>query len=303
MSLQGNATGAELRGKINGLDVLCIDAYAVAVRNGFEGTVEEWLKSLKGDVPKKGIDYWTKEDIDQIKSYVDESIVGEMNIDELVKKANDAWEKANTANELIDGCEEAAQSAREAAQNLSLTHEDVVSGGYVEALKESNNGGKFKTWVGTKAEYDALVEKTDNTLYLVTDDTDAESITKNHIVELSTDGFWTWEKWSNGIVKCWGTITLENTDDSLVASTVACEGTVSIGETDIKTKVYYRIFSRKYPAGLFVNIPTVIATAVRNNIGAQTASTHPLKERCSAVVWGGKTGLFGVSIYAVGNWK
>ncbi len=36
-------------GRINRLSVLCIDAYGVAVKNGFEGTVEEWLASLKGD--------------------------------------------------------------------------------------------------------------------------------------------------------------------------------------------------------------------------------------------------------------
>lgn len=36
-------------GSINRLSVLCIDAYGVAVKNGFEGTVEEWLASLKGE--------------------------------------------------------------------------------------------------------------------------------------------------------------------------------------------------------------------------------------------------------------
>ena len=35
-------------GRINRLSVLCIDAYGVAVKHGFEGTVEEWLESLKG---------------------------------------------------------------------------------------------------------------------------------------------------------------------------------------------------------------------------------------------------------------
>lgn len=38
-------------GRINRLSVLCIDAYGVAVKNGFEGTVDEWLASLKGDPP------------------------------------------------------------------------------------------------------------------------------------------------------------------------------------------------------------------------------------------------------------
>lgn len=46
MSLKGNATAKVLRGKINGLDVIYIDTYEIAVRNGYQGTVEEWLKSL-----------------------------------------------------------------------------------------------------------------------------------------------------------------------------------------------------------------------------------------------------------------
>ena len=55
MSLEGKAaTDSVLRGKINGLDVLCIDAYGVAVRNGFEGTEAEWLASLKGEKGEKG---------------------------------------------------------------------------------------------------------------------------------------------------------------------------------------------------------------------------------------------------------
>lgn len=50
MSLDGNTTaGSTVRGKINSLDVLCIDAYAIAVKNGFDGTEEEWLASLKGE--------------------------------------------------------------------------------------------------------------------------------------------------------------------------------------------------------------------------------------------------------------
>jgi hypothetical protein len=40
-------------GRINRLSVLCIDAYGVAVKNGFKGTVDEWLASLKGDPPNE----------------------------------------------------------------------------------------------------------------------------------------------------------------------------------------------------------------------------------------------------------
>ena len=49
MSLIGNATAKKLRGKINGLDVIYIDTYEIAVKNGFEGTIDEWLASLNND--------------------------------------------------------------------------------------------------------------------------------------------------------------------------------------------------------------------------------------------------------------
>ena len=48
MSLEGTAGGKTLVGSINKCDVLTISAYGIAVKNGFEGTEEEWLASLKG---------------------------------------------------------------------------------------------------------------------------------------------------------------------------------------------------------------------------------------------------------------
>ena len=55
MSLTGNAmTKKVLQGRINRLDTLCISAYAIAVQNGFEGTEEEWLASLKGEKGNPG---------------------------------------------------------------------------------------------------------------------------------------------------------------------------------------------------------------------------------------------------------
>lgn len=57
MNLDGKATAESVvRGKINSLETLVISAYAVAVKNGFKGTEEEWLKSLKGEKGDKGED-------------------------------------------------------------------------------------------------------------------------------------------------------------------------------------------------------------------------------------------------------
>lgn len=49
MSLKGNtSTNQILRGRINRLETLCLSAYAIAVKNGFSGTEQEWLESLRG---------------------------------------------------------------------------------------------------------------------------------------------------------------------------------------------------------------------------------------------------------------
>ena len=54
-------------------------AYEIALKSGFDGTEEEWLASLKGNpgyTPVRGVDYWTKDDIDEMKSYVDSLAAG-----------------------------------------------------------------------------------------------------------------------------------------------------------------------------------------------------------------------------------
>jgi hypothetical protein len=68
----------KLQGAINPLTVYHTDAYAIAVANGFEGTIEEWLESLHGKdgyTPVKGVDYFTEADkqelIDEITADCD----------------------------------------------------------------------------------------------------------------------------------------------------------------------------------------------------------------------------------------
>ncbi|KAA8829344.1 F0F1 ATP synthase subunit delta [Bifidobacterium tissieri] len=51
-------------------------AYELAVDHGFEGTVEEWLESLKGTAT---LDYATDPDVDTIFDDQDSTMEGEMN--------------------------------------------------------------------------------------------------------------------------------------------------------------------------------------------------------------------------------
>ena len=54
--LQGSAAPSKtVTGKIAGLSVIYYDAYQIAVKNGYDGTVEEWLASLKGEQGEQGV--------------------------------------------------------------------------------------------------------------------------------------------------------------------------------------------------------------------------------------------------------
>ena len=46
--------GENLKGTIKAFNTYHTDAYAIAVKNGFEGTEAEWLESLKGEKGEKG---------------------------------------------------------------------------------------------------------------------------------------------------------------------------------------------------------------------------------------------------------
>ena len=79
-------------------------AYQLAVANGYAGTEQQWLSSLKGDpgtdayTPKRGTDYWTDDDKQAIqnedKQYIDGKITdaytkAKADIEELIE--NGKW--------------------------------------------------------------------------------------------------------------------------------------------------------------------------------------------------------------------
>ena len=61
-------------------------AYEIAVANGYVGTEEQWLESLQGRTPQRGVDYWTAADIEQMKQEFREQMADE--IQQAVKNLN-----------------------------------------------------------------------------------------------------------------------------------------------------------------------------------------------------------------------
>lgn len=141
MSLEGKmAADKLLRGKINGLDVIYTDTYRIAVANGYEGTVEEWLAQL----PTR------------------------MEMDEAVAQTENYCKQTAADSAVAVDAKSAALNAAEKAETK------------VESLIERNNKQPVSLWVGTQAEYDAITDKDESRLYLISDDTDIGDLVKKH---------------------------------------------------------------------------------------------------------------------------
>ena len=88
---------------------------------------------------------------------------------EALDKSNEALEKSAEADAKYYACVEATA-------NANAVREEIEAGGYIESLKEMNQGAKFRVWVGTQAEYDALDSKPNNTFCIITDDPNAKEL-------------------------------------------------------------------------------------------------------------------------------
>lgn len=100
---------------------------------------------------------------DVLVSLVETCTEASVAAEEALQKSNEALAKSNEADSKYDACVEATE-------NANAVRQEIQAGGYVESLKELNNGSKFSFWVGTQEEYDAIEHKIDNCFYLVTDD-------------------------------------------------------------------------------------------------------------------------------------
>ena len=87
------AENKNIKGSITSFNTYHTDAYMVAVRNGFEGTVIEWLASLKGakgDKPTKGVDYYTEAEKNALIEEIRTEVLGDIRValDEIIAKQN-----------------------------------------------------------------------------------------------------------------------------------------------------------------------------------------------------------------------
>ena len=127
MSLAGNTTaGKVLHGSVHAYDTLCIDAYAVAVRNGYKGTEAEWLASLKGekgDTPKKGVDYYTPKDLAELDAKVEKAKDAERNAGALAKTASIASGQALAS---MDLAKEYAETAKDYLDEIEKKKDSIV---------------------------------------------------------------------------------------------------------------------------------------------------------------------------------
>ena len=107
-------------------------AYEIAVENGFQGSVEEWLMSLKGVSPYIGENgNWFIGDID-----------------------------TNVA-----ACGDSGIAAKDAAERASQSA--VVAGNYAAQAIQAQQAIENKIWYGTIEEYNALETINSSTIYII----------------------------------------------------------------------------------------------------------------------------------------
>lgn len=82
------AENKNIKGSISSLSTYHTDAYQVAVKNGFEGTVAEWLASLKG--PKGDAYIITEADKAEIVEELRVEVLGDIRValNEIIEKQN-----------------------------------------------------------------------------------------------------------------------------------------------------------------------------------------------------------------------
>lgn len=153
MSLNGNAkSNSILRGKVSIPDAIVgKSAYEIALLNGFKGTEEEWLASLKG---ADGKDYvLTDADIEQIKKRV----LAEANKISTVTLLSSEWQGATSPYSQVVNIAGATENSKidlnPTIEQLNIFREKDIT--FVVA----NSGGIITVYcIGEKPENDYTIQ-------------------------------------------------------------------------------------------------------------------------------------------------
>lgn len=110
-----------------------------------------------------------------------------------------------------------------------------VDAGFITKVKEKNGGNSVTFWVGTQAQYNAIAEREQNCLYIITDETTFDDVAKTveqaaadaqaaaeaakaavYVVDSKTDiqadefkGY-VFRKYADGIAECWINLKINN---------------------------------------------------------------------------------------------
>jgi len=175
----------------------------------------------------------------------------------------------------------------QAIENGDLEHVDEDSA-FVSKLKEVNSGANFKVWIGTTAEYNAIQTKTENTLYLLTDDNldqqlttmEQDMATLQENVDSLSEGLTTATNTLNQRITS-ETNTLDQkitTEINRVNNILASEEIQADGTAAVNTKLAQYIATKKY-LHIFIHfknsygLPASIEGVPR--IGTTTISGYP----------------------------
>ncbi len=144
-------------------------AYEIAVKYGFEGTEEEWLESLKGETPVKGVDYFTEEDIEGLNIPIVDSFLSETSENTIQNKV--VAKKIKTLKTDIDSVSGNLTSMQTNVEGIQKQiNEHAHFKGYfstnakLQAIEATPNDFAYSAESGTKWVYDEVDGWTDTSI-------------------------------------------------------------------------------------------------------------------------------------------
>ena len=151
MSLSGTpAAMQDIRGAMNAYNILVVNAYEIAVKNGFNGTEKEWLASLKAIL--------TEEDIQRIADMISQNVASPAKIGNVELLASQWVGDTSPYSQVVDveGATENSQvDLTPSVEQLSIFHHKDL------AFVTENDGGIVTVYaIGQKPENDYTIQVT-----------------------------------------------------------------------------------------------------------------------------------------------